>query len=313
MKKSLVILFLISSLLSAAQKIEYYDWDWKPCDISLARFYAVIMKTDSGWYRNDYYMSTRKLQMIGLYRDAGTEIRNGWFSYYYTNGNLSSAGRYVNGEQEGVWLSFHYNGMMSDSSYYVGGKLRGTGISWYSNGFMSDSANYTSDGKGVYIGWFDDGSPSGAGRFINGKKDGPWQFFHKNGNNAALEKYRNDVLLSRIYYNENGTPLPDTSNKDRDAEFKGGEQKWRDFLEDNLQFPDDVELVNTDVITVVIEATIDEEGMISDVYVTVPFDPKFDNEAVRVMKRSPKWLPRIRHNRRVKEYIRQPISFRQVD
>lgn len=294
-----------------AQDPQYYDWQWKPCDASLARFYTVTKKTDSGWYRNDYYIATNKLQMAGLYQDAETKTKKGWFRYFYPNGNLESVGRYVNGERQGLWLSYHYNGMMSDSAYYEADKLKGTKMSWYSNGFIADSADYTNDGQAVYISWYDDGNPSSAGRYINGKKEGPWQYFHKNNNNAALEKYSKDVLISRIYYDEKGIQLSDTSNKDRDAEFKGGEAKWRDYLEGNLQFPEDVKLVNTDVITIVVNATVDEDGKISDVYVSVPFDPKFDDEALRVMKRSPKWLPSISHNRRVKQYVRQPIFFMQ--
>jgi antitoxin component YwqK of YwqJK toxin-antitoxin module len=313
MKRFTGLLFIIASLNTQAQVTTYYDWQWKPCDVSLARFYAVIKKTDSGWYRNDYFIATQKLQMAGLYQDADTEKQNGWFRYFHPNGNLSSAGRYTNGKKEGLWLSYHYNGMMNDSAFYEADKLKGTKIGWYNNGFMSDSADYTSDGKAVYVSWFDDGNASSAGRYSNGKKEGTWQYFHKNGHNAALEKYRQDILLSRTYYDENGTQLADTSNKDRDAEFKGGEKKWQEYLTGSLQFPEDVKLVNTDVITVVVDATIDEEGKISDVYVSVPFDPKFDDEALRVMKRSPKWLPAIRQNRRVKSYIRQPISFRQEE
>lgn len=247
--------------------------------------------------------------MAGLYKDAAAKIQNGKFRYFYPNGNLSSVGNYVNGEKQGLWLWYHYNGMMSDSSFYEGGKVRGTSISWHNNGYMSDSAVYTSDGKAVYVSWFDDGTPSGAGRFDNGKREGVWQYFHKNGNNAAIEKYRQDELLTSSYYDEEGKALTAASNKNKDAEFKGGEKKWRNYLEGGLQFPHDVKLVNTDVITVVVNATVDEEGKISDVYVSVPFDPKFDDEAVRVMKRSPKWLPAISNNRRVKSYIRQPVSF----
>jgi TonB family protein len=311
MKRFILFLCIIASVHTQAQITQYYDWQWKPCDVSLARFFSVIKKTDSGWLRNDYFLDTQKLQMAGLYQDADTKKQNGWFRYFHPNENLSSAGRFVNGKKEGLWLSHHYNGMMLDSSFYEAGNLRGTKISWYNNEYMADSADYTNDGKAVYVSWFDDGTPSSSGRLSNGKKEGTWQYFHKNGNNAALEKYRQDELLSRIYYDENGTPLADTSNKDRDAEFKGGQKKWREFLLNNLQFPADVKLVNTDVITVVVNAQVDEDGKISDVYVSIPFNPKFDNEAIRVMKRSPKWQPSIRQNRRVKLYIRQPISFRQ--
>jgi TonB family protein len=311
MKKFILFLYIITAVHTQAQVTTYYDWRWKPCDVSLARFFSVVEKTDSGWLRNDFFLATKKLQMAGLYKDEATEKQNGWFSYFYPNENLSSRGRYVNGKKDGLWLSYHYNGMMSDSSFYEAGSLKGTSISWYNNGYMADSAEYSYDGKAVYISWFDDGSPSSAGRLVNNKKEGAWQYFHKNGKNAALEKYQQGNLVSRIYYDEKGIQLTDTSNRDQRAVFRGSEIKWRNFLENNLEFPRHVKLVNTDIITVVLAATINEEGNVEDVYVEIPFDPKFDDEALRVMKKSPKWSPAIDHNRNVKSHIRQPISFSQ--
>jgi periplasmic protein TonB len=116
---------------------------------------------------------------------------------------------------------------------------------------------------------------------------------------------------SRIYFDEAGNALADTSNNDADAMFKGGKEKWKKFLTKNLEFPYNYNLVNTNVVTVVIAAIIDEEGNILDPYVDTPFNTVFDEEALRVIKKSPKWSPRIDHNRRVRMYVRQPISFAQ--
>ncbi len=309
MKKILLFLVIISAFHAHAQITGYYDWEWKPCDVSLARFFSIVKKTDSGWIRNDYFIATKKLQMTGLYKDEETKTQNGWFSYFYSNGNLSSMGGYINGKKEGLWISYHFNGMISDSSVYHNGAVTGTRMGWHSNGFISDSAEYSNDGKAVYVSWFDNGSVSSAGRLVGKLKDGPWQFFHNNGRLAAMEKYRVGDLLSRIYYDENGIQLTDTTSKDKDAVFAVNEAKWRTFLKNNLEFPHDVNLVNTDRITIVLSVTISEEGNVEDVYIETPFDPLFDNEALRVMKKSPKWIPAIDHNRRIKTYIRQPISF----
>lgn len=311
MKKIILYLLMFTTFKTVAQDITYYDWQWKPCDVSLARFYSLVEKKDSGWLRDDYFIATKKLQMSGLYKDEANEIKNGYFRYFYSNGNLSSAGKYKNDKKEGLWFSFHYNGMMKDSSYFSEGKPLGTSISWYSNGYIQDSADYTGNGQAVYINWFNNGAPASGGRYINYEKEGPWQYFHNNGKLAALEKYHQGNLLSRIYYDEQGEEMKDTANRDRDASFKGNEYKWRNYLENNLEFPRNVKLVNTDIITVVIIATIDEDGNIEDAYVETPFDPLFDDEALRVMKKSPKWMPAIRYNRRVKMRIRQAISFSQ--
>jgi hypothetical protein len=197
MKTLFFSLCFITALHIQAQTTTYYDWQWKTCDVALARFFSVVEKTDSGWLRNDFFIATKKLQMAGLYQDAATKKEDGVFSYFYPNENLMSTGRYVNGKREGLWLSYHYNGTMKDSAFYEAGNIRGTKIGWYNNGYMADSAVYSNDGSTVYVGWFDDGTPSCAGRMINDKKEGTWQFFHKNGINAAQEKYRQGDLLSR--------------------------------------------------------------------------------------------------------------------
>jgi Gram-negative bacterial TonB protein C-terminal len=93
--------------------------------------------------------------------------------------------------------------------------------------------------------------------------------------------------------------------------FNGGTEKWKKFLLRNLQFPPNYSLVNTSVVTVVIFAIIDQDGKVIAPFVDTPFNPSFDEEALRVIKKSPKWLPKIDHNRRVMAFIRQPISFGQ--
>lgn len=312
MKKIILTLCIFSFSCAGAQTIEqFFDWQWKPCEPGLSRFYSITRHTDSGWYRNDLFTATNQLQMKGLYSDSACTIKNGWFAYFNANGNLSSTGQYINNKLNGIWLNYHYNGMMSDSAVYDNGKHTGTKMGWHPNGYMADSSVYNTDKTAVHVYWFDNGTPSAAGRTLNNKKEGRWLYFHTNGKNAAQEDYKQDRLINRIYYNEEETVLTDTANKDRDAEFNGGNAKWRKFLEKNIVFPYGYKLVNTDIITVVVAAIIDEEGNVEDAFIHVPFNPVFDKEALRIIKKSPKWLPSIRQNRRVKMYIRQPISFAQ--
>jgi TonB family protein len=312
MKKIILTLTLFTCLVASAQTIqEFYDWQWKPCQAGLSRFYSVIKNTDSGWYRNDFYTATNKLQMKGLYKDSTCKIKNGSFVYFYSNGKASSLGKYSNNETDGVWFRFAYNGAMTDSGVYKMGKRTGTALGWHQNGYMSDSSVYNTDGSSVAVYWFDNGAPAAGGKTMNDKNEGKWIYFHKNGKTAAVEDYHEGKLINKVYYDEEGKELTDTTDKDRSAEFKGGSAKWRKYLEKNLVFPSEYKLVNTDIITVVIAATIDEEGNVEDAFVEIPFKTPFDREALNVIKSSPKWLPAISHNRRVKMRVRQPISFNQ--
>ncbi len=314
MKIIISIFFLLAfSITNAQKKTNYYDWEWKASEIGNARFVSMTEHSDSGWVREDYFLANKNIQMEGLYSDSLFKNKNGYFTYYYTNGIVSSQGRYLKNEKEGLWYTFHYNGMMRDSTIFKNGEPIGTSLGWFGNSFISDSAVYEKDGTAVIVNWFDDGQLSSYGRMVYGKKQGKWTYFHKNGNKAAIEEYKEDKVKSRIYLKEDGKEMADTTNKDRDATFKGGQKKWASFLLQNLQFPANVKLVNTKVITVVVIAMIDEDGHIKDPYIDIPFDALFDNEALRIIKQSPAWNPKIEHNRKVRMYVRQPISFAQFD
>lgn len=311
MKKAFFIILLLATTHGKAQEIQkYFDFQWKECDASLARFAAIIKKTDSGWLRNDIFIATKKMQMSGLYKDSSTQIANGWFRFYYANGILKQVGKNENNKKEGLWLSYHHNGMMSDSVVYEDGYPTGIAMGWHSNGFPADSIAYGDDFD-VEVYWYDDGSVSSAGRTINGKLTGVWQFFHKSGTLAAVEKYDKGKLISREYYDERGRLETDTSSKDREVGFKGGSEGWKNYISKRLYFPNDYKLTNSDIITVVVSALIDEEGNITEPFVEIPFYPKFDEIALDVFKKAPKWIPRISHNRRVKQVVRQPVSFSQ--
>lgn len=313
--KMYFLLLCFLPLLCFAQKTEtrFFDINWKSCEAGKARYAALIKKTDSGWLRNDYYLSNNNLQMAGLFADSACEIENGWFRYYYPGGNISSYGRYVQGKKQGLWLGYHNNGMMKDSSFYENDHTRGISLSWHSNGYLADSVYTQEDGYAVNTGWFSNGNPSYAGRSLLKKREGVWQFFHVNGQLAAKETYLHDKITDSSYFDEEGRPLPKKLYENSYAVFKGGNKAWRKYLEKKLVFPTGYQLVNTDEIVVVVEAIIDEDGNVADAWVDIPFKPPFDDEALQAFKRSPRWQPCTLNNRRVMQIIRQPVTFSQVD
>ena len=182
----------------------------------------------------------------------------------------------------------------------------------YNNGYLSDSIVNNSDGSSVEVNWHTNGLPSSAGRLINGKLDATWVFFHENGTAAAREVYDMGRLISKAFYNTEGVQ-EDTASKDRDAVFPGGKGGWSKFVTRHIFFPSQYKLVNTDQVTVVVTATIDENGNVLDPFVEIPFNKAFDNMAIDIFKKSPKWLPAIRHNRGVVQMVSQPITWVQSE
>jgi TonB family protein len=313
MKTTITTAILLLSLSCFAQKIErYFDYAWRPTDATTARYYALIEKKDTLWFRRDYFIHEGRLQMEGYYQDSACKKEEGKFFYYHANGTLDAVGAYKSGRRQGLWLRYYDNGMIKDSVTYANGNVVGTRLRWHSNGFLSDSSVMNEDGSGIEVSWFDNGNPSAAGYYSSGeKKQGKWQFFHKNGKPSAIEVYARETLLSKQYFDEEGNLVSDTTSKDKDASFPGGLKAWQKYLLKNLYFPSQWKLANSDMAIVVVDAAIDEEGNVTDIRLTAPLHPDFDKIALNVMRKAPKWTPAIAHNRKVKFYFRQPVVFQQ--
>lgn len=313
MKAALLTAATLLGLSTFAQRIEnFYDWQWKPTTSNNARFFSVMEQKDSVWHRQDYYLRERKMQMDGYYKDSACKVAHGMFYFFHANGILKSKGSYISGLKQGLWVSYHDNRVMSDSTFYEGGTPRGTALSWYRNGFPQDSSVWNEDGSGVQVSWFDDGQPSEAGFYGAGRKPrGKWQFFHRNGTLSAQEVYDGGRLLSKEYFDEQGQKLADTASKDRGADFRGGNGAWIKYLNKNLYFPSHLKFTEPGEAVVVIAFVVDEEGKVTDAYVETSLHPEMDRAALNVIRKSPQWVPAINHNRRVKAYRRQPVTFAQ--
>ncbi|MGC4037364.1 MAG: energy transducer TonB [Chitinophagaceae bacterium] len=95
-----------------------------------------------------------------------------------------------------------------------------------------------------------------------------------------------------------------------EAAFPGGESAWRKYLERNLN-------ANTPVdngapegsYTVWVQFIVDKEGNISDVKPLTSHGFGMEDEAVKIIKKGPKWTPAQQNGRQVKAYRKQPITF----
>lgn len=95
-----------------------------------------------------------------------------------------------------------------------------------------------------------------------------------------------------------------------EASFPGGEQAWKRFLERNLEANAPVDNgAPQGTYTVVVQFIVDKEGMISDVKALTSHGHGMEEEAMRVIKKGPKWTPAVQNGRQVKAYRKQPITF----
>ena len=96
-----------------------------------------------------------------------------------------------------------------------------------------------------------------------------------------------------------------------EASFPGGDSKWRQYLERNAngQVASDNNAPEGSY-TVVVQFVVDREGNISDVRTLTNHGYGMEEEAMRVIRKGPRWNPAVQNGRQVKAYRRQPITFR---
>jgi len=91
-------------------------------------------------------------------------------------------------------------------------------------------------------------------------------------------------------------------------EFEGGMKGWEKYLRRNLRYPYDAQEENKEG-KVFISFVVEKDGSISNVTLIRGVHRSLDEEAARVIKRSPKWRPGIQNGRAVRVRYNMPISF----
>ena len=146
------------------------------------------------------------------------------------------------------------------------------------------------------------------------------------GNNPASQ--RNDSTIATCYIpsiitKDNAPPPPSSStnkstsneatcyagNPPATAQFPGGADSLRHFLERNIKYPF-IAQENGIQGRVIVQITIRKTGYIENVRILRHINPALDNEAIRVIKKMPRWIPAYKGKNKVKSKCILPILFK---
>lgn len=96
-----------------------------------------------------------------------------------------------------------------------------------------------------------------------------------------------------------------------DAEYPGGLQSMIQFLAKNIKYPTRAVVKNIEG-KLTIRFVVDTKGKISGAKILrgMPECPECEAEALRVIKKMPKWKPALNNGKKVNAYFDLPIVFR---
>jgi|KNS7NT10metaT_FD_contig_101_140509_length_3482_multi_6_in_0_out_0_2 antitoxin component YwqK of YwqJK toxin-antitoxin module len=154
--------------------------------------------------------SQQKNTTVQFYNSKGEIVNDMSDSFYYQTivkrkDSLYKVSRYrKNGNLFAYWFTQSLN--PKDQI--------GQSVLLNSKGNISSVSFYNSSGEkhGKSESWFDNGNKNYEGRYINGKREGLWRFYHQNGKIAQQGFFKNDSVVKASYFDDKGIkmlkPLP---------------------------------------------------------------------------------------------------------
>jgi|GEM_PF-5492210 len=307
------MLLLLAPRLSLAKEktdttYQYFDASWTKTKKKNAQYYAKIWPEGNGWHRQDYYASNDQLQMDGHYLDADFTMQHGAFTFYYEDGKtqqMASFDHNLKIGQDAVWFE---NGKSQQLSHYKNGSLVDSNMAWYANGQLSTIAVLDGNGTGTGEEFLDDGIKIGGGAYIRGKRQGVWTFNDSKQALTQIIEYNQDSAVLIKNYDEKGVETKADRNSDRLAEFPGGLEGYKQYLVQNVRYPEQSQKKGVHGVAV-LEMVVDKTGKVTAVTLLNAPDAATGAEALRVLQHSPHWIPAIQHNRNVTCRFTQRITF----
>lgn len=104
------------------------------------------------------------------------------------------------------------------------------------------------------------------------------------------------------------TKIYDYVNIERVPEYPGGIDKFRKYLFDNIKYPPMANENNLQGV-VYVNFTVEKDGSLTNVYVDRKVGGGLDEEAIRVVRASKKWIPGIQNGKEVRVKYNVPVKF----
>lgn len=291
MKKIIVSIILSGfAFMLEAQMIRdtlYFNKNWKLSTVENAHYFRIITNDTTGkflFHVNDYYL-TGQLQMTGLYRSISPDFKTGPFVYYYPNGKKQIMCTYSDNQLEGKYMEWFDNGQPKTEKYYKHNLLNGTEKAWSKEGELLKKAGYK-----------------------DGMKNGYFYTYYNNGQPVRKDRYKNDKFIDGKCFTREGK---DTTYFAYFVmpKFQGeGLGAFKNFVLEQLQYPDTA-MNKLEEGRVFINFTINKLGQVVKAHIVKADKDYFNEEALRVIKSSPKWLPGKKDGKLVDVNITVPIRF----
>lgn len=165
---------------------------------------------------------------------------------------------------------------------------------------------------GEFIYYGENGQMDSSGYCVNGKKHDWWYHYTDSFTVWKKERYDMGKLVERMdlaaIESEKEKQKAEEHFGESEAIFKSGDAEWIKYIQKSLKFPDRAWKLGKEG-RLLIQFVINTNGATDDFKILRSIEYSLDEEAIRIIKNSPKWRPAHQDGRLVKAYRRQPLTF----
>lgn len=164
--------------------------------------------------------------------------------------------------------------------------------------------------EGNYYEYDVNGAITVSGYYHNNLKEKDWYFYDDTAKVIREEKYEAGVLIKTInpdtIKNKEDNELA-IQDVEKEAIFGKKPTDWGKYLSKNIN--GEVSAKSAYGGTVVVTFVVNTSGKCVDVHLQKSVEFVLDDEALRVIEKSPLWESAIQNGRKVNAYRRQPLTF----
>lgn len=221
-------------------------------------------------------------------------------SYFDSNWNKSESA--INASFYRVLFRDHVDtNRVQEFTYYKTGQLK-------SEKQFSNYKDKKLDGNDL---WYDaNGQLRGERKYKNGKIDGVFKTYWKDGKVKRHDLFKNDTLIQGSCYDSKGKKV-DYYDYFISASFPNGKTAMMKFLVQELRYPENAIMYNVEG-KVFIRFVVEKNGSITQIEVNRSVDEELDAEALRIVKKMPKWIPGRIDGEIVRMTFDLPVNFKLI-
>ncbi len=133
-----------------------------------------------------------------------------------------------------------------------------------------------------------------------------------NYSDADLTVDEPNIPISTVVDEGGDNAVYNTAGIEVKPDFPGGMEKFYKFVDNNFKYPQDAEIANVDLNGKKVYATfiVEKDGALTDIKILRDAGYGTGNEAIRVLKKCPKWTPGEQNGKKIRVLYSLPITIK---